>query len=166
MMKEEMAQLKRARAYSNQDFILVETSSGWGRYTADPNGLEIYLRPDASDNELGQAVLNALSKSRAVINDLELMDWRKIEVRYREWVARVMKSYSYKTKRAMFKDMMSCRIELNPIRDRLDLVPLIHRNLEGWGRESNDDIENVTISATSTSPEIGFALRQAFSRCQ
>lgn len=168
MTNEETAQLKKARISLNQDFILVETSSGWGRYTADPQGLEIYLKPDVGNIELGQAVLDALAKSRAVHSkdDLDLFDWRKIEARYQAWIEQVKQRYGYKTKRAMFKEMMSCRIELNPKRNRLELVPLIHNRLEGWTREKDDGIEDIVIPATSTPEQIGAALRLAFSRCR
>lgn len=168
MRDEEIAQRKMACVYANADFICVETRSGWGRSIGDPSGLEIYLKPDEIDAELGQAILDALSKSRAVLakDDPDLYDWRKIETRYQAWIEDVKQRYGYKTKRALFKDMMCCDIESNPKRDRLKIVPMIHNRLEGWGREKDDGIEDIVISSNSSAEEIGVALRLAFSRCQ
>ena len=55
-----------AHVYKNQDFIEVETFSGYSRRTSDPDGIQILLPLDVSDEELGQATLLALSKSRII----------------------------------------------------------------------------------------------------
>jgi hypothetical protein len=86
-----------AQTNSNQDFICIETYSGYGGGTnADPKGKRIFLVPDVGDNELGIAVLDALAHSRLVLGaprpgsvyppdiefDVDLTDYKQVIDRY------------------------------------------------------------------------------------
>ena len=155
-----------ATVYKNQDFILVVTFSGYNRRTSDPDGIQILLPLDVSDEELGQATLLALSKSR-IIDVSEIGTFFNIDnvmKRYDAWVADLMAKYNYKTKRALFKKMMQCSVE---IRDgRLTISPSCHEKLEAWSGEGISDDDDVVLSVNSTTEEIGAGLRLAFSRCR
>ncbi|MFT0475444.1 contact-dependent growth inhibition system immunity protein [Pseudomonas antarctica] len=50
-----------ADAKINTDFIFVNTFSGYRSSRADPQGVEHFFSPDAADNELGFALLDALT---------------------------------------------------------------------------------------------------------
>jgi hypothetical protein len=167
-----------ANAACNGDFILVETISGYrGPAVRDPKGKQHFLVSDASDQELGFAVIDALAHSRLVAPaprtgvwihpdtefDMELYDHRRGAERYDEWVKDLMTRYGYKTKRALFKNMNLCDVERKA--DVISITPNHHQKLEAWGREKDDGIENVVIPADSSPAEIGAALRLAFSRC-
>jgi hypothetical protein len=166
-----------ANAKSNGDFILVETFSGYTSSMRDPIGKQHFLAPDANDEELGFAVLDALAHSRFVLPaprtdvwihpeasfDMELYDYRQTAARYAAWTNDLMARYGYKTKRALFKTMKSCSIESKG--GVVTISPSHHEKLEGWGREHDDGIEDVVIPADNTPSEIGAALRLAFDRC-
>jgi hypothetical protein len=94
-----------ASAYQNQDFIYIETHSGYRGTAVDPDGVQILLPPDASNEDLGKASLAALSKSRIIdISEIAtFFDLDKTTKNYNNWVADLMNKYGYKTKRALFK---------------------------------------------------------------
>jgi hypothetical protein len=167
-----------AGAKLNQDFFCIETYSGYGGGTdRDPKGSQSLLPSDASNESVGAALLEALSRSRFVLPeprkdvwihpaatfDLELSDYELSAERYKTWIADLMHRYGYKTKRVLFKDMNSCTIECDD--GFITIQPSHHDKLEGWGREKGDGIEDVVIPADSSPEAIGAALRLAFSRC-
>jgi hypothetical protein len=167
-----------ASAYSNHEFVCIETMSGYhGGTHGDPKGAAHYLDSQASDEALGSAVLDAMSRSRFVLSsprvgsvyppelefDAELYDPARVAERYDVWTNSLMQRYGYKTKQALFKNMHSCSIEAQG--GRMTIRPSHHQSLEGWGRTKGDGIEDVVIPADSTPTEIGAALRLAFTRC-
>jgi hypothetical protein len=167
-----------ASAYSNNLFTCVKTVSGYrGGTHTDPKGAQHVLDEPANDLVLGNAVSDAMARSRFVLSsprdgstyppnvqfDSELYDPEKIAARYEAWKISMMERFNYKTIRALFNGMKNCSVER---RDGLiKLTPMHHESLEGWGRTKGDGIEDVVIPADSSPAEIGAALRLAFSRC-
>lgn len=163
-----------AEAWSNGDFFLIETSSGYRSTQTDPKGKKHFLTPNASDEELGVALLDSLSHSRFVLPaprkdvwihpeaefDSDLYDYNLSIERAKKWVANLMAQYGYKTKRSLYKNMQTCSIEIS--QEVMAIQPWHHEKLEAWG---GIVLENVIIPADSTPAEIGVALRLAFSRC-
>ena len=165
-MMNEWRRRKRASAVENGDFVCVETESGHGSTAWDPEAKQHLLPPDVSDDELGQAVLDALAHSRhmSVEEACVFLEYRAVKVRYDTWVAALMERYGYKTRRALFKSMKNCSAEC--VEGRITIAPTRHEKLEGWGREKDDGIEDVVIPADSPPAAVGAALRLAFSRCR
>lgn len=159
----ESDQGKRAGAWFNEDFYSIKTYSGHGMLKADPKGAQIILPPDADDNALGDAVLEALSKSRVI--SLEecgaFFDLNQNKLDYENFVKKMMEQYGYKTKRAMFKKMLNCSISL--VGDKITISPSVHEKLEGWSGDK--DLADVVIPANSSAIEVGSALKLCFSRC-
>jgi hypothetical protein len=155
-----------ASAYQNQDFINIKTFSGYGKKAVDPDGVQILLPPDASNEDLGKATLAALSKSRIIdISEIAtFFDLDNTMKNYNNWVADLMNKYGYKTKRALFKNMMQCSIEIR--NGVLTIYPSHHEKLEAWGGDGFTDDDNVVLPINSTAEEIGAGLRLAFSRCR
>ena len=155
-----------AHVYKNQDFIEVETFSGYRSRTSDPDGVQRLLPLGVSNEELGQVTLLALSKSR-IIDVSEIGTFFNIDnvmKRYNAWVADLMAKYNYKTKRALFKKMMRCSIEISD--GRLTISPSCHEKLEAWSGKGISDDDRVVLSVNSTTEEIGAGLRLALSRCR
>lgn len=163
---------------SNGDFICAETLSGYRSGTVrDPKGKQNFLDPEATDEALGIAVLDAMASSRFVVAeprsdvwihpeveyDKDLFDHQKTAERYADWVKRLMERYGYKTKLNLFRKMKNCYVKRE--RDEIVICPSHHEKPEAWGRTKGDGIEDVIIPADSTPAEIGAALRLAFSRC-
>ena len=161
----------------NSDFICVETCSGYrGGTDVDPKGKQHFIATDASDENLGLAVVDALAHSRWVLSapregstyspEVEFdsdLTFKKGAERYVAWTEFLIERYSYKTKRALFKDMKNVSIEKKS--GSITFKPWHHEKLEAWGRTKGDGIEDVVIPDTSTPAEIGAALRLALSRC-
>lgn len=156
-----------ASCYYKSDFLLIETQSGLGMVAADSLFLAHLLQPDADDEIIGKAVLQALSNSRT-LNVLEdrvaFFDLEKGKEQYAIWIAMLMEKYGYKSKKALFKDMKNCGIHL--VNNVITISPTRHEKLEAWGRTKGDGIEDVTLSTDSSPSEIGAGLRLALSRCK
>jgi hypothetical protein len=154
-----------ARAVDNGDFICIATYSGYRTSAWDPQGAQHFFLPDVSDELLGAAALDALSRSRFLDEDeiAAFFDYRETDRRYAEWIKDLIERYSYKTKRALFKKMKSCAIE--SVEGTITIRPSNHEKLEVWTGEGIDDEDYVVISATGSATELGAALRLAFSRC-
>lgn len=157
-----------ASALCNGDFILIETNSGRGRMQTDPDAPQHLLRMDAPDDEIGTAVLLALSRSRQIALEeiATFFDLERNDKLYAEWIIDLMHRYGYKTKRALFKDMMNVSIRLEKAGATIRFTPMRHEALEAWGREKGDGIEDVIVSAVSSPAEIGAGFRVALERCR
>jgi hypothetical protein len=154
-----------AEASQNQDIICVDSYSGYRGCAYDPRGNQTVLAADADDDALGIAVQHALAGSRFLSRKElpEFFDYRRVEERYDEWVKSLMAKQGYKTKAALFQGMKRCGIRLS--KGMIKIVPMIHEELEAWGREKNDGIEDVIIRADRLPRQIGAALRLGFNRC-
>lgn len=167
MMKFNSDQDYWANVFTNQYFLSVNTYSGLGKNKRDPLFPSHLLPPDASEHDIGETILQALSDSRT-LNVLEeriaFFDLEKGKEHYAAWIAMLMEKYGYKTKKALFKDMKNCGIHC--VNGVITISPTRHEKLEGWGREKGDGIEDVILSADSSPSEIGAGLRLALSRCK
>jgi CDI immunity protein len=166
-----------ADAKMNKDFISVKTFSGYRSSQADPQGVEHVFSTDATDEELGLAVLDALAHSRFVLPepredvwihpeatfDMALYDYKLTNQRYEQWISVILKRFGYKTKRALFKDMKKCSIESK--NDQITIRPSHHEKLEAWSSKGINESSYVTICSSSSPADIGAALRLAFAKC-
>lgn len=166
-----------ANAMENGDFFCIETHSGYRSTSRDPKGAHHLLQPDTSDTALGEALLDALSRSRFVLPaptndiwihpdatfDLNLYDYDQSKARYQQLVHDLMERYRYKTKRALFKNMKSCSVTVDE--GMMIIRPSFHEKLEGWSGDGISEEDYVVIPANSSPAEVGAALRLAFNRC-
>jgi hypothetical protein len=157
---------KWAGAVSNPQMMSVDTWSGYRVTIGDPAGPQHDFRHEVSDEELGAAVLDCLSHSRFLdtpeLQD-ELFHPDAAARSYASWIERLMRFCGYKTKRALFKDMLSCSIEQED--GTITIRPSRHEKLEAWSAEGFTDADNVVIRADAPPGEIGAALREALRRC-
>ncbi|MCA0371180.1 MAG: CdiI family contact-dependent growth inhibition immunity protein [Proteobacteria bacterium] len=154
----------QASASANGDFISIETLSDTKFATVHDIAPEHVLMPDASNLELGRALLSALSLSRLIALDDPAYTNEACAARYDAWVKEKMDRFGYKTKSAFFRQMDNCSIE---IRDGvLTISPSYHYRLDGWSGDFIDKKDYVRIPADSSPEEVGAALRLAFSRCK
>jgi hypothetical protein len=135
----------------------------------DPASAQHLLSLDASDETLGIAVLDALAHSRLLTMEEYgvFFDLARSKAQYDAWVADMMTRYGYKTRRALFKHMLSCGVRQQA--GTITFAPSRHDRLEGWGRTKSDIAEGMTdevIAETESSEMIGAALRRAMSRCR
>ena len=149
---------------ANERALIIQTWSGFGRYALD-HLYPPHILPLDTDNEtLGTTVLQALANSRTLDNEAERIDFLKQEnfkPRYEDWVAKLCGNLGYKTRRALFKNMMSVDIWLH--NGCLKISPSRHVKLEAWDAIDADD---VILSLDNSHEEIGAGLRLALSRCR
>src|SRR5690349_17098062 len=111
-MTEDLEQIqgKRAVVIANGDFIGILTYSGRGLVGRDPEGVQHLLPVDASNIALASAIRDTLQHSRFLSPEEyeRFFDPMTNRARHEAWVESLMKRYNYKTKRALFKRMMSC----------------------------------------------------------
>ena len=164
-MNQEQEQGLNAGALFNNDFYCIETYSGYGLLRDDPETKSHLLTPECSDEVLGITLLTALSASRVVDpDDHDFFDRDNVSISFDQWVGEMMNTYSYKTKRALFKNMLSCGVrQLNGM---ITIRPSVHDRLDGWSGNGIAESDYVIIPDNSTPEEIGAALRLAFSRCK
>ncbi|MDE1497342.1 CdiI family contact-dependent growth inhibition immunity protein [Xenorhabdus bovienii] len=149
----------------NGDFYYVRTLSGYRLLVADHEAETLYFPEDTTDKALGNAVKQALSKSRLVDpEDDDFFHRDMIEARSKKWVAEVMEKWGYKTKRALFKNMNKCFIQ--QLEGKLTITPEAHEKLETWGVKGMSDDCNIILADNVTDEELGKAIKEAFTRCK
>ena len=149
---------------ANERALIIQTWSGFGRYAPDHLYLPHILPLDTDNETLGTTVLQALANSRTLDNEAERIDFLKQEnfkPCYEDWVAKLCRNLGYKTRRALFKNMMSGDIWLH--NGRLKISPSRHVKLEAWDAIDADD---VILSLDNSPEEIGAGLKLALSRCR
>ena len=149
---------------ANERALIIQTWSGFGRYAPDHLYPPHILPLDTDNGTLGTTVLQALANSRTLDNEAERIDFLKQEsfkLRYEDWVANLCGNLGYKTRRALFKNMMSGDIWLH--NGCLKISPSRHVKLEAWDAIDADD---VILSLDNSPEEIGAGLRLALSRCR
>lgn len=139
--------------------------SGYGLMKSDPDVPKHILDMDAQDDEVGSAVIYALSRSRQITLEetATFFDLDKAKKLYADKVADLMRRYRYKTKRALFKNMMNVSIRAEESGSVIRFTPMRHKASDSW--VGDDDIEDVIVPATSSPTELGAAFRIALSRC-
>ena len=149
---------------ANERALIIQTWSGFGRYAPDHLYPPHILPLDTDNGTLGTTVLQALANSRTLDNEAERIDFLKQESfkpRYEDWVANLCGNLGYKTRRALFKNMMSVDIWLH--NGCLKISPSRHVKLEAWDAIDADD---VILSLDNSPEEIGVGLRLALSCCR
>lgn len=150
---------------ANKEALIVQTCSGLG-LTAIDHLYPPHILPLDTDNEtLGTTVLQALANSRTFVydspEDQDFFDTEKFRQRYEDWVANLCGNLGYKTRRALFKNMMSVDIWLH--NGCLKISPSRHVKPEAWDAIDADD---VILSLDNSPEEIGAGLKLALSRCR
>lgn len=149
----------------NNDFINVKTLSGYTSCAIDTEGSNDFLSPYINNIELGDIIITALSKSRMIDpKDFgAFFDREKLDKEYKEWIAYCQKTYKYKTKKEMFKNMKHC--SLYCVEDQLTIISWHQEKPGAFGPTKNKDADNVVIPADNSPEDIGKAVRLALSRC-
>lgn len=164
-MNVSLTQGQNSSIYFNGDFYEVVTLSGYRLLTRDETSYVKLLFPECSNTELGKALETALEKSRIIDPDNDdLLNREMVAIRYKRWVADKMDIFNYKTKRALFKKMHLCNIR--KINGSITIEPMLHEKIETWSGDGISESDYVVIPDSSSSEEIGAAIRLAFSRCR
>lgn len=146
-------------------FILIEAYSGFRRASADPQGEQIYLSPDASPAQIGAALIEALNASRLFTSDNDPQETpESLDGRYEAWIADVKARYRLRSRRALFVPMRL--VGANYYYGRLHLRPTRHVKPELWTETSKDGAGWVVIPYPDVPQIVGDAVLLALSRCR
>lgn len=151
--------------YSNEKSLIIQTLSGFSMVMIDHLYPPHILPLDTSATILGATVLLALENSRTLTNEIERIDFLRLEntkPRYDAWVSYLIEALDYKNKRTLFKNMMSCSIRLH--NGIIRIRPSYHVKLEAW--EGIKGVDNIILTLDNTPEEIGAGLRLALSLCR
>lgn len=142
----------------------VEPLSGYRMVQRDNEGYVIYLPSDASDAALGQALLEALDRSRFIWppDEMEFFEAERYVRCYRNWQKDFMRRLGCKTKRELYKNMDWCRAERSE--GTISIKPHKRDSQPEYFTYFPAD-KNVVIPATTDPIVAGAALRLAFDRC-
>ncbi len=153
-----------ADVHRTERFISVEPLSGYGMVQRESDGYVIYLDPDASDEALGRALLEALDRSRFIWppDEPDFFEGPRYVQCYRNWQKDFMKRYGYKTKREAYKNMDWCRVKRSE--GRISIEPHKRDKPEHFVDLPPD--KTVVVPETKDAAELGAALRLALDRCE
>lgn len=152
-----------AEIHRTDRFISVEPLSGYRIIQRENEGRIAYLAPDATDDALGRALLDALELSRFIYPpDPEFSNAERYMRCYRNWQQDFMRRYGYKTKRDAYKAMDWCRARRSE--GRIAIRSHKRDKPEYW-RDLPPE-RTVVIPATTDPVAAGAALRLALDRCE
>lgn len=155
----------RADAFFNGEFFYIRTMSQGMLAYAEPDAEPHYLSPDATNENLGRVMRRALVATKLVTPT-------EFQVIYKSGVVQkvgderntlTMAKYGYKSKKAMYREMMCCWIELAD--GQVGITPTVHDSLDGYHGASKDGLEILQLPQGATDAELGAALREGFRRC-
>jgi contact-dependent growth inhibition (CDI) system CdiI-like immunity protein len=142
----------------------IEPLSGYRTAYREDEGHVIYLPPDASDDALGQALLEALDRSRFIWpgDEPDFFKPERYRQRYRSWQRDFMRRYAYRNKHEAYKNMDWCRAKRSEGR-----ISIARRM-----RDRPEYFRNLPVDRTIAIPETwdgataGAVLRLALDRCE
>ena len=150
----------------NKIFVNIVTYSGYRGCRADRAAFEAYLSPDPDAETMGETVLKALSFSRTIdIDEIPVFfDRAAVKLLYETWVAYVAERFAYKSRRVLFKDLMSCSVTRS--KGFITIHPSRRKGSESWIGLENYDESAVVLDEACTAVELGEGLLLAMQRCE
>jgi len=155
----------RACAFFNHDFFWIQTQSTGMIAYGEPDAAPYYLPPDIEDTALGEKLRAALNASKKVSTDEfhKIINSGVLNQRQREQEDFLMQSYGYKTRRALYKNMANCSIELSD--GQIKITPMHHKSIDGYSSRKDTGPFSLYVSELEPDNKFGAALREGFKRC-
>lgn len=162
---------RQVHVYMNRDFVFIESRISYRSSRTNPDAVPYYFGVDASDSELGEAVLSAISDSRFVTpEDFETEDdfraffsFKTAALRVEEWVQEVMRKFNYGSRRRMFKPMKFCAIKYED--DEIRMSPMNQVKPEAWSGKLPGKEQREILPGSSNAVDVGAALRRCLANC-
>lgn len=157
--------MAKAAIYANPDFILVQACAGLRRFRTNPEKSPFLLAPNATNSEIGQAVLSALDNYKQLAEKEigTFFDLENVERDYTNWVTNLVEKFKYKNRKALFQSMKHCTV--NRENGTITFQPTRHEKLEAWSGTGIKREDFVAIQASDSLEEVGKAATTAMERC-
>jgi len=156
--------LRMTAAFFNNDFYWLITQAIGMIAVGDSDVEPEYLASNVDDAKLGELLRQCLLSSRKI----EMAEFQELfqsgafneldDVREKA----AMQKYGYKTKRALYKNMDRCSVDL--VDGKIKIQPMHHKSLDSYTVTKNGP-EPLFLDASISDAELGAALREGFKRC-
>ena len=145
--------------FAKDSFFCVESCAGFRSV-----GLEritAFLSPNASDAEVGRAVLEALSQYRVLLQSeiAEFHDLMRIEARHKEWERQLLVQAGYKTRQQLYSGLKYVPVRLS--NSELSVSATAKDRHHGFQGNGFTSVVNVDLGLVA----IGAAVKKAVSEC-
>lgn len=155
-----------ACVHRNEKFAAFSPLSGYRMWLPEDEDRTLFLRPDATDEALGQALLETLSMSRFIHPTDDQLEFFKAEryVRADEiWHNNLMKRFGFRTLRQLYAKMAFCKVTRA---EGKILIKPHRRDVEPRYWWDLPPEMTAVIDATQDPAAVGAALSLALGRCQ
>lgn len=147
----------------NEKLICISAYSGYRLLRMDPEASCYYLNIDESAQKIGETILISLKESRNLTYEESVALFVSSDHHYKKWIDEMGERGGYKTKRALFKRMANCSVELED--NTLIFRPYHHDKLEGWEPTFRGEADYIRLPINSSPEKIGEAFWEALRRC-
>jgi hypothetical protein len=149
----------------NGVFLLIKGSNQCGAGFSSSKEMNTYLHSQCTNEEFGSGINSELLKCKYYEYSKDMFDFltKEEELDTKERLQYVKRTYGYKKESDMYKNMMSCWIELNNKRE-LEITPFKQKKSQVWvgiGKETH-----IHLKSNIPPDLLGAAVRFAFTRCQ
>ena len=167
MYDPENTQGKNVLALKNKDFLCLSTMTGRGILMVDPKIPRKILSLDESFESIGLILTGLLQRSTVIpIEEIGSMakffNSGELNKSGQIWEDEIYKKFSYKTKTAMYKSMISCGVK--ELHGEITFTPSNTNAIASF--TGIKDVEKIAIASSSSAEDIGKALWKSFSLCR
>jgi hypothetical protein len=155
--------MKSAALEASSKFIFIASFTRSRIRSIDPNGVQIFLSPEAPDKDLGRAAKRCLSMSREVSADEIKRIIENSSAMELEWGRSTAKRFGYRSWRALYKELSTC--DIKELESSIRIEPSNHSSLREWNDKGLSKYDWVVIDNHASDAALGVACRLALSRC-
>ncbi len=151
--------VKHAGVYAKDAFFCFESCAGYRSVVRER--INAFLPGGASDAEVGQAVLEALSQYRALRESeiAEFRDLARVEAKHKEWELQLMFHAGYKTRQEIYRGLKYAPLRL--VGSELSVSSTVKDRRHGFEGNGFRSVVDVALGPAA----IGAAVKMAICEC-
>lgn len=148
----------------NGSFFWIETMSKGMLHYGEPDAEQYLLDAGVDDAVLGEMIRKAFSASKTVTvpEFQKIFSSGIIQEKAEERQKFIMQQYGYKNKRALFKGMLSCDVDLRG--EEIKLQATRQNGIDGYSADTSD--YNAIISNNVSDTELALAVKECLKHCK
>jgi hypothetical protein len=152
--------------YANPEVLIVQPCTELRRQRFNLEETAHFLAPTAAEHEIGFALLDALSRYKALAPEEigKFFDLATVEKDYERWVTDLRERFGIKSRKALFQGMKHCSVDADE--QTICVRPTKHKKLEAWGGTGMNGEDYGRVGRNASPAEIGRAVLAGLERCQ